>query len=308
MSSIKVNVRSKVRLTSTGQTTFVKKVVLGTPIRSVTADITTNINTIQGVNTTGKQDGELLVFDSAENVFKAFTLEGSNGLARTYTPASDKIGFKIDSSSSPKIQNLTVSGDIVPAVDSASSLGTASKKFKNLFLSGDTIRLGTLVLRDSNGGLGVRDTANAPKPIGLRGARQQIRSFFAAGGDLSYNPVTGIFSLDVETVYTKANFDSDLGAALSGGAGITYDSSTDTISITNTGVTPGTYGSASQVPQIVVNPKGQILSVSNVSIAGVTGITFDSSNGALTVSTSAGTSFTDSINLNPFAFEFCLRT
>lgn len=128
MSSIKVNVRSKVRLTSTGQTTFVKKVVLGTPIRSVVADISTNINNIGGVNTTGKQDGELLVFDSAENVFKAFTLEGSNGLARTYTPGSDKIGFKIDSSSSPKIQNLTVSGDILPAADSSSDLGSPTKK------------------------------------------------------------------------------------------------------------------------------------------------------------------------------------
>ena len=42
---------------------------------------------------------------------------------------------------------------------------------------------------------------------------QEIRDQFAAQGDLSYDSATGVFSIDVETVYTKANFDSDLGAA-----------------------------------------------------------------------------------------------
>jgi len=39
------------------------------------------------------------------------------------------------------------------------------------------------------------------------------RAAFSATGDLSYNPSTGVFSIDVETEYTKANFDSDLGDA-----------------------------------------------------------------------------------------------
>jgi len=41
----------------------------------------------------------------------------------------------------------------------------------------------------------------------------EVRSHFRAGGDISYDSSTGEFSLDVETVYTKANFDSDLGLA-----------------------------------------------------------------------------------------------
>ena len=101
--------------------------------------------------------------------------------------------------------------------------------------------------------------------------------------------------------YTTARADSAAKAALLGGTGITHDSSSGVISITNTGVTAATYGSASQVPQIAVNAQGQITSASNVSIAGVTGITFDSSSGLLTISTSAGTELTDSINLNPFS-------
>ena len=101
--------------------------------------------------------------------------------------------------------------------------------------------------------------------------------------------------------YTAARADSAAKAALLGGTGITHDSSSGVISITNTGVTAATYGSASQVPQIAVNAQGQITSASNVSIAGVTGVTYDSSSGLLTISTSAGTELTDSINLNPFS-------
>ena len=38
-----------------------------------------------------------------------------------------------------------------------------------------------------------------------------VRALFSASGDLSYDIPTGTFSIDVETEYTKANFDSDLG-------------------------------------------------------------------------------------------------
>lgn len=43
--------------------------------------------------------------------------------------------------------------------------------------------------------------------------RDSVRGLFAAGGDMSYDVSTGTFSIDVEQVYTKANFDSDLGLA-----------------------------------------------------------------------------------------------
>ena len=87
--------------------------------------------------------------------------------------------------------------------------------------------------------------------------------------------------------------------AVAGGTGITYDSSTDTISITNTGVSAGTYGSSTQVPQISVNAQGQIDSAKNITIAGVTGVDFDSSNGTITIQTTGG-NFTDVITLDPY--------
>ncbi len=126
-----------------------------------------------------------------------------------------------------------------------------------------------------------------------------VRAMFSAGGDLSYNSGTGQFSFNVENVYTQANFESDLGAAIAGGTGITFDSSGDVISITNTGVSAGTYGSSTQVPQIKINAQGQVDSAKNITIAGVTGVDFDSSNGTITIQTTGG-NFTDVMTLDPF--------
>jgi len=44
----------------------------------------------------------------------------------------------------------------------------------------------------------------------------RARASLSATGDLSYNNSTGVFTFDVETVYTKSNFDSDLGDANTG--------------------------------------------------------------------------------------------
>lgn len=127
-----------------------------------------------------------------------------------------------------------------------------------------------------------------------------IKGMFSATGDLTYNSSTGAFSFDVEDVYTKVNFDSDLGDALVGGTGISYDSSSDTISITNTGVAAATYGSATQIPVFTVNAQGQLDSAGSVAVAGVTSFTFDSSDGDISIGTADGATFTTRINLSPF--------
>jgi hypothetical protein len=265
------------KVTSSDQTTFVKTVKIGIPIQSVNIDAG-DINALSNVDAVNAKHYNILVYDS--DVSKWVNADSAN------------------------LVNLTLTGNVksnlVPSQDSSFDLGDSDFKWKDLYLSGGTLHLGGLDIKDSSTGLSVTDSVGNPVNFSLLGSRSQIRGFFGAGGDLSYDPSTGIFQFDVEQVYTRANFESDLGAAIAGGTGITYDSSTDTISITNTGVTAATYGSASEVPQITVNDQGQITSATNVNIAGVTGVTFDSSNGALTVSTSAGTSFTDSINLNPF--------
>ena len=90
-------------------------------------------------------------------------------------------------------------------------------------------------------------------------------------------------------------------ASMVQGTGLTYDSASGTISITNTGVTAGTYGSASLVPVFTVNAQGQIDSIGTVSVAGVSSINFDSSNGNFTINTADGQTFLDTITLDPYS-------
>ena len=131
-------------------------------------------------------------------------------------------------------------------------------------------------------------------------ADSDARNAVSATGDLSYDPNTGVFSINVETEYTSANFDSDLDAAISNGTGISYNSTNNSLNIDSTGVIAGTYGSSTEIPIFTVNAQGQLDSAGSVTVAGVTGLTYDSSTGALSISTADGATFTDSINLNPF--------
>jgi len=61
-----------VRVTSTGQTSFVKQVKVGTPVRRVTSGAFT-IDNLGGVDTTSKQDGSVLVYNASTTKFEATT-------------------------------------------------------------------------------------------------------------------------------------------------------------------------------------------------------------------------------------------
>ena len=163
----------------------------------------------------------------------------------------------------------SVSGNIIPDADSTYDIGTPTKKFRSLYLSGSSIFLGDgLILSNDGGTFAVTDSDNTPVTISLLNnstsglaegtnlyyttaradsdaknsisvtdiggdgsitynsttgvisytgpSASEVRAHFSAGGDLTYNSSTGQFSINVETVYSKANFDSDLGEANSG--------------------------------------------------------------------------------------------
>ncbi len=117
-------------------------------------------------------------------------------------------------------------------------------------------------------------------------------------GNLTGN-VTGNAST-ATALATSRNFSAsgDASASAVGFTGAANVNLALTLATVNANV--GTFGSGTQVPVITVNGKGLITSVTTSTIAGVTGVTYDSSNGDLTISTTGG-DFTDNINLNPFS-------
>jgi len=80
-----------------------------------------------------------------------------------------------------------------------------------------------------------------------------------------------------------------IGGALTGGTGITVTTDdindTATISISNSGVTAGSYGSTTAIPVITVNAQGQLTSVTTASITTSLGITSDSGSDTIALAT-----------------------
>ena len=218
---------------TTGQQTFVKKIVVGTPIS--TAQTGLSIDNFSDFKVATKSDGQILVYDSAEAAFKNYDFLVGNGLAKEFSPGTDKLLLQIDSDKTPVMTGLTTKGHIVPTADSTFDLGDSAKKFRDLYLSGGTIHLGNIDLKDSSGGFAATDSVGNPVNFNLQGSIPQIRRMFSGGGDLSYDTGTGIFQFDVEQVYTKENFDSDfnvtLDSAVLEGVGLTYNNATNTLSI-----------------------------------------------------------------------------
>jgi len=74
---------------TTGQQTFIKKIVIGTPIS--TAQTGLSIDNFSDFSVATKSDGQILVYDSAENAFKNFDFNVGNALAKEFTPGTDKL-------------------------------------------------------------------------------------------------------------------------------------------------------------------------------------------------------------------------
>lgn len=69
------------------------------------------------------------------------------------------------------------------------------------------------------------------------------------------------------------------------------------LTLANSGVTAGSYGTASAVPVLTIDSKGRITSASTTAVAGVSAVGYNSTSGVLSIDTSAGTTFTADIGV-----------
>ena len=117
-----------------------------------------------------------------------------------------------------------VSGDIIPDTDVTFDLGSPSNRWRDLYLSGDSIFLGNarISFSDEDGFAFSTDEANGTNvkisldandtddlsegTSNLYFTAERARNSVSASGDLSYNSNTGVFSV---TTYKSSDFDTD---------------------------------------------------------------------------------------------------
>ena len=130
-------------------------------------------------------------------------------------------------------------------------------------------------------------------------------------GDLLLTPngtgktvITNLYVGDTATSLAEYIFDQ-VGGAVTGGTGITVTNSdagnTSTVSITNTGVTAGSYGGNTAIPVLTINAQGQITEASTASITTSLGIAGDTGTDTIALATDTltfvgGTGITSTVN------------
>ena len=115
------------------------------------------------------------------------------------------------------------------------------------------------------------------------------------------------------TTVTLDEYVYDLvGGSVTAGTGITSTVSdggdTTTLSITNTGVTAGSYGGATEIPILTINAQGQVTAASTASVASTLNITGDTGTDGIallseTLAFVGGTGITSSVTANTVTFD-----
>ena len=137
------------------------------------------------------------------------------------------IGTRQPRSTLDVVGNMTIDGNIVPGINSNYNLGSLENKWKDLYLSGNSIFLNdTVISSDAGSNLNIKDISGVYKNMNintlqLNNSGKQIVLGLDESGRLTYTNASNITSYAITTTsVASANLDSSILAVDKGGTGV----------------------------------------------------------------------------------------
>ena len=255
-----------------------------------------DIETLSDTDTSSKADGNALVWDATAGKWVAGSvatvLSASGVTAGTYGSQGNILSIQVDDKGiiTNVVETSYTQGDITSVVAGTGLTGGGTAGEITLDLDQVGIDPGTYgdagnvaqIQVDVHGRvIGITEVAtpqgditrvNITAGTGLSGTvdteegdhvqtltldESHVKGLLSASGDIAYDDSTGVISFTQRT-------EADITGLLTGGTGIDY--TTGTISLEDSGVTANVYGAASSIPQITVDAKGRVTSITNIDV------------------------------------------
>jgi len=208
--------------------TIVKKIVVGTPVRSVSG-AQQSITSITDFDATDRQHLDIFVYDSNTGKYTSSRLAVGGEINETYDSATNTLSINlpnlgsagtfggtttiplievddfgrvitsaefpisdiIDSDYIKTRQNFdSIDTDLIPDADVVRSLGSPTNRWKDLWLTGNTLYIGSLALKDEGGSLSIQQV-NA---FGI--VEQEVGTITGGAGGLAAENLSSVVDQD----------------------------------------------------------------------------------------------------------------
>ena len=202
-----------------------------------------SLNNLGDIDTTGITDGQALLWNNTSNAFEpgsvASSLGASGVTAGTYGSQGNILAVTVDAQG--LVTNVTetafVQGDITEITAGTGLTGGGTSGAVTLDLEQTSVTPGTY-----------GDTGNVAQfTVDVLGRITNVTEIPIPGGDI-----------------TRVNITA--GTGLSGTVDTTAGDHAQTLELTDTGVTPGAYGTAVSIPQITVDAKGRVTTITSLDV------------------------------------------